>query len=517
MKKLVISLVLGLSFLVGGSAAMAQAPAAAPAVSAPAEAKPAEAAAPAPAAAVAAPAAAVAAPAPAADASAPVLVPNKGDTAWMMVSTLLVILMAIPGLALFYGGLVRSKNMLSVLMQVMVTFSLIVVLWFIYGYSLAFTEGGAFFGGFDRLFMRGIWDNAAGTFANAATFSKGVVIPEIVFAAFQATFAGITGALIVGAFAERMKFSAVLAFMVLWFTFSYAPIAHMVWFWAGPDAYLSKEVVDKVNSTAGYIWQMGALDFAGGTVVHINAAVAGLVGAFMLGKRIGYGKEAMAPHSLTMTMVGASLLWVGWFGFNAGSALEANGFAALAFINTFGATAAAVLAWCVGEALMRGKASMLGAASGAVAGLVAITPAAGNVGVGGALVIGVVAGFVCLWGVNGLKKMLGADDSLDVFGVHGVGGIVGALLTGVFNSPALGGPSFVGDWVTASMVAQADYSIAAQVWIQAKAVFITVVWSGVVSYVAYKLVDLTIGLRVSADEEREGLDIAYHGETAYHS
>jgi ammonium transporter, Amt family len=516
MKKILISLALGLSFLVGSTAAMAQTPAAAPAVSAPAEAKPAEAA-PAPVAAMAAPAAAAAAPAPAADASAPVLVPNKGDTAWMMVSTLLVILMTIPGLALFYGGLVRSKNMLSVLMQVMVTFSLIVVLWFIYGYSLAFTEGGAFFGGFDRLFMKGIWDNAAGTFANAATFSKGVVIPEIVFAAFQATFAGITGALIVGAFAERMKFSAVLAFMVLWFTFSYAPIAHMVWFWAGPDAYLSKEVVDKVNSTAGYIWQMGALDFAGGTVVHINAAVAGLVGAFMLGKRIGYGKEAMAPHSLTMTMVGAALLWVGWFGFNAGSALEANGFAALAFINTFGATAAAVLAWCLGEALMRGKASMLGAASGAVAGLVAITPAAGNVGIGGALIIGVIAGFACLWGVNGLKKMLGADDSLDVFGVHGVGGIVGALLTGVFNSPALGGPSFVGDWVTASMVAQADYSIAAQVWIQAKAVLITIVWSGVVSYVAYKLVDLTIGLRVSADEEREGLDIASHGETAYHS
>jgi len=515
MKKLLISLTLGLSLLVGGTAAMAQAPAAAPAVSAPAEAKAADAAPAAPAAVVAAPAAA--APAPAADASAPVLVPNKGDTAWMMVSTLLVILMTIPGLALFYGGLVRSKNMLSVLMQVMVTFSLIVVLWFIYGYSLAFTEGGAFFGGFDRLFMKGIWDNAAGTFANAATFSKGVVIPEIVFAAFQATFAGITCALIVGSFAERMKFSAVLAFMTLWFTFSYAPIAHMVWFWAGPDAYLSKEVVDKVNSTAGYIWQMGALDFAGGTVVHINAAVAGLMGAFMLGKRIGYGKESMAPHSLTMTMVGAALLWVGWFGFNAGSALEANGFAALAFINTFGATAAAVLAWCLGEALMRGKASMLGAASGAVAGLVAITPAAGNVGIGGALVIGVVAGFVCLWGVNGLKKMLGADDSLDVFGVHGVGGIVGALLTGVFNSPALGGPSFVGDWVTASMVTQADYSIAAQVWIQAKAVMITIVWSGVVSYVAYKLVDLTIGLRVSADEERQGLDISSHGETAYHS
>jgi len=506
MKKILLSLTLGLSLLCGGTV-MAQTPAPAPAAS---EAKAAEPAAPAASAAAAAPAAA-----PAAAASAPVLVPNKGDTAWMMVSTLLVILMTIPGLALFYGGLVRSKNMLSVLMQVMVTFSLIVVLWFLYGYSLAFTEGGKFFGGFDRLFMKGIWDNAAGTFANAATFSKGVVIPEIVFAAFQATFAGITGCLIVGAFAERMKFAAVLAFMVLWFTFSYAPIAHMVWFWMGPDAYTAKDVVDAMNAKAGYVWQMGALDFAGGTVVHINAAVAGLVGAFMVGKRIGYGKEAMAPHSLTLTMVGAALLWVGWFGFNAGSALEANGFAALAFINTFGATAAAVLAWCVGEALMRGKASMLGAASGAVAGLVAITPAAGNVGIGGALVIGVVASFACLWGVNALKKMLGADDSLDVFGVHGVGGIVGALLTGVFNSPALGGPGYVADWVTAGMVTAADYSIAAQVWIQLKAVLITIVWSGVVSFIAYKLVDLTIGLRVGEEDGREGLDISAHGETAY--
>jgi Amt family ammonium transporter len=479
-------------------------------VSASAEAKPAEASAPA-----AATAAVVAAAASAPAAAAPVLVPNKGDTAWMMISTVLVILMTIPGLALFYGGLVRSKNMLSVLMQVMVTFSMIVVLWFIYGYSLAFTEGNAFVGGFDRLFMKGIWDNAAGTFANAATFSKGVVIPEIVFAAFQATFAGITGALIVGAFAERMKFSAVLVFMALWFTFSYAPIAHMVWFWMGPDAYGAKDVVDAMNAKAGYIWQSGALDFAGGTVVHINAAVAGLVGAYMVGKRIGYGKEAMAPHSLTLTMVGASLLWVGWFGFNAGSALEANGFAALAFINTFGATSAAVLAWCLGEALMRGKASMLGAASGAVAGLVAITPAAGNVGIGGALVIGAVASFACLWGVNGLKKMLGADDSLDVFGVHGIGGIVGALLTGVFNSPALGGPGFVADWVTVTMVTAADYSIASQVWIQAKAVLTTVVWSGVVSFLAFKLVDLTIGLRVSEEDEREGLDITSHGETAY--
>ena len=510
MKKLLASLALGLSLLTG-AAAWAQAPAAAPAPAASEAAAPAVAAS----AAMPAPAAAVAAPAAAAAPAAPVAVPNKGDNAWMMVSTILVILMVIPGLALFYGGLVRSKNMLSVLMQVMVTFSMIVVLWFIYGYSLAFTEGNAFFGGFDRLFMKGIWDNAAGTFANAATFSKGVVIPEIIFAAFQATFAGITCALIVGAFAERMKFSAVLMFMVIWFTFSYAPIAHMVWFWMGPDAYTSKEVVDGMTAKAGYIWQSGALDFAGGTVVHINAAVAGLVGAYMLGKRIGYGKEAMAPHSLTLTMVGAALLWVGWFGFNAGSALEANGFAALAFINTMGATAAAVLAWCVGEALMRGKASMLGAASGAVAGLVAITPAAGNVGIGGGLVIGLVAGFACLWGVNGLKKLLGADDSLDVFGVHGIGGIVGALLTGVFNSPSLGGPGYVADWVTATMITAADYSIVGQVWIQLKAVLITIVWSGVVSFIAYKVVDLTIGLRVSEEDEREGLDITSHGETAY--
>jgi len=448
--------------------------------------------------------------------AAAVPVPNKGDTTWMMVSTLLVLMMAVPGLALFYGGLVRSKNMLSVLMQVMVTFSLILVLWFIYGYSLAFTEGNAYIGGFDRLFMKGIWDNVAGTFANAATFSKGVYIPEISFAAFQATFAGITCALIVGAFAERAKFSGVLLFMVLWFTFSYLPIAHMVWFWMGPDAYASKEVVDEMTSKAGLIWQWGALDFAGGTVVHINAAVAGLVGAFMIGKRVGYGRESMAPHSLTLTMVGAALLWVGWFGFNAGSALEANGFAALAFINTMVATAAAVIAWCMGEALMRGKASMLGAASGAVAGLVAVTPAAGNVGIGGALVIGFIGGFACLWGVNGLKKLLGADDSLDVFGVHGVGGIVGALLTGVFNSPSLGGPGFVADWVTATMVTSADFSIGAQVWVQAKAVLVTVVWSAVVSMLAYKIVDLTIGLRVSEEEEREGLDISSHGESAYH-
>jgi ammonium transporter, Amt family len=347
----------------------------------------------------------------------------------------------------------------------------------------------------------------------AGTFSKGVYIPELLFAAFQATFAGITCCLIVGAFAERAKFSAVLLFMALWFTFSYAPIAHMVWFWMGPDAYASKEVVDAMNAKAGLLWQWGALDFAGGTVVHINAAMAGIVGAFMIGKRVGYGKESFTPHSLTLTMVGAALLWVGWFGFNAGSALEAGNSAVLAFMNTFSATSAAVLAWCVGEALMKGKASMLGAASGAVAGLVAITPAAGNVGLMGALVVGAVAGFACLWGVNGLKKVLGADDSLDVFGVHGVGGIVGALLTGIFNNQALGGPGLVSDWVTATVSSNGIWE---QFLIQAKAVGVTVVWSGVVSFVAFKIVDMVIGLRVSEEDEREGLDIASHGETAYH-
>jgi len=470
-------------------AAEASAPAAAPAASAPAAAAPAE--------------AASAAPAP---------VANKGDISWMLVSTLLVIMMAIPGLALFYGGLVRSKNILSVLMQVFVVFAMIVVLWVVYGYSLAFTEGNAFIGGLDRLFLKGVFDPATGTFAMAATFSKGVVIPEIVFVVFQATFAAITCGLIVGAFAERAKFSGVLLFMVLWFTFSYTPIAHMVWYWMGPDAYASKEVADAMTAKAGLIWQWGALDFAGGTVVHINAAVAGLVGAYMMGKRVGYGKEAMAPHSLPLTMVGASLLWVGWFGFNAGSALEAGNSASLAFLNTLTATAMAVLAWCAGETLLKGKASMLGAASGAVAGLVAITPAAGNVGIVGGLVIGAVAGFACLWGVAGLKKMLGADDSLDVFGVHGVGGIVGALLTGVFNNQALGGPGLVTDWVTVTV---GSVDIFTQVWIQAKAVGLTIIWSGVVALVSFKIVDLTVGLRVPEDEEREGLDITSHGETAY--
>jgi Amt family ammonium transporter len=458
-------------------------------------------------AAAAAPAAPAAAEAAAPAEAAPAPVPNKGDTAWMMVATLLVIMMSIPGLALFYGGLVRSKNMLSVLMQVMMIFSLISVLWFIYGYSIAFTEGSSFFGSFDRLFMKGMTPDSPG-----ATFSKGVVIPEMIFACFQATFAAITCGLIVGAFAERIKFSAVLAFMVLWFTFSYLPVAHMVWFWMGPDAYTSAAVADEMTGKAGLIWQWGALDFAGGTVVHINAAVAGLVGAYVIGKRVGYGKESMAPHSLTLTMVGASLLWVGWFGFNAGSALEAGNSAALAFLNTLTATAAAVLAWCVGEALMKGKASMLGAASGAVAGLVAITPAAGNVGIIGGLVIGAVGGFAGLWGVNALKKMLGADDSLDVFGIHGVCGIVGALLTGVFNNQALGGPGLVTDWVTVSV---GSVGVMQQVITQAKGVLVTVVWSGVVAFIAFKIVDLTIGLRVPEDEEREGLDITAHGETAY--
>jgi len=442
--------------------------------------------------------------------------PNKGDVSWMIVATLLVIMMSIPGLALFYGGLVRSKNMLSVLMQVFVTFSLIVVLWVIYGYSLAFTEGNAIFGSLDRAFFKGIFDPVKGEFAMAATFSKGVVIPEILFAAFQATFAAITCCLIVGAFAERAKFAGVLVFMVLWFTFSYLPIAHMVWFWPGPDAYTAANLVDGLNAKAGLLWQWGALDFAGGTVVHINAGVAGLVGAYVIGKRVGYGKEAMSPHSLTMTMIGASLLWVGWFGFNAGSALEANNSAALAFMNTFLATAGAVLGWIALEWMIKGKPSMLGAASGAVAGLVAITPAAGNVGVMGALIIGLLAGAFCLWGVSGLKRLLGADDSLDVFGVHGIGGILGALLTGVFNSPALGGPGFVTDWV-ANPPATGFTSIAEQFIVQAKAVGVTVVWSAVVAYICYKIADMLVGLRVTEEEEREGLDINSHGETAYHS
>jgi Amt family ammonium transporter len=501
MRKLLASLAVGLGLLIGSAAAVAQAPApattAAPAAT---TAAPAEAA---PAAAAAAPAAAAATAAPAA---AP-LVPNKGDTAWMTIATVLVIMMTIPGLALFYGGLVRSKNMLSVLMQVFVVTAMIYVLWVIYGYSVAFTGGNAFFGSFGKLFLSGVTPESV-----AATFSKGVVIPELSFVAFQATFAAITCALIVGAFAERIKFSAVLLFCAIWFTFAYLPIAHMVWYWDGPDAITDAKSLETVTAAAGWLWAKGALDFAGGTVVHINAGVAGLVGAYVIGKRIGYGKESLTPHSLTLTMVGASLLWVGWFGFNAGSNLEANGLTALAFVNTLVATAAGVLSWIAGEALSKGKASMLGAASGAVAGLVAITPACGFVGPMGAVVIGLLSGLVCLWGVNGLKRLLGADDSLDVFGVHGVGGILGALLTGVFASPSLGGTG-VYDYVANKV--NPDYSIGGQVWIQFQGVITTVIWSAVVAFVAYKIVDLLVGLRVSEEEEREGLDISSHGETAY--
>jgi len=477
----------------------------------PAEDKPAaEAAAPTPAPA-AAPAQATAAPAAAAAAAAPAATPaptpNKGDTAWMLTATALVIMMTIPGLALFYGGMVRSKNMLSVLMQVFATFALLTVLWFIYGYSVAFTGGSPFFGGFDKLFLKGITDAST-----AATFSKGVVIPELAFVAFQCTFAAITPCLIVGAFAERIKFSAVLLFMVLWFTFSYLPLAHMVWYWDGPDAITSQETYDKVSAAAGFLWAKGALDFAGGTVVHINAGIAGLVGAYMLGKRVGFGKEAMTPHSLTLTMVGASLLWVGWYGFNVGSNLEASGTAALAFANTFVATAAATLSWMFFEWMFKGKPSMLGAASGAVAGLVAITPACGWVGPMGAIIIGLVAGVVCLWAVNGLKRMLGADDSLDVFGVHCVGGIVGALLTGVFVSKGLGGTG-IPDYIKNEFV---DVEIGTQMVSQLWAVGTAIVWSAVVAFIAFKIVDIVIGLRVPEEQEREGLDTTEHGEAAYH-
>jgi len=468
------------------------------AVTAPAAAVPAAAA---PAAAEAAPAAAAAAP----EAAAPVL--SKADNAWIMVCAALVILMSIPGLALFYGGLVRTKNMLSVLMQVFVTFSLISVLWVIYGYSAAFTEGNAFFGVLDKLFLKGVTPDSLG-----ATFSKGVAISELTFVIFQGAFAAITCGLIVGAFAERAKFAAVLVFMVIWFTLSYIPMAHMVWYWAGPDAYIDAAAADAAGKTAGFLFQKGALDFAGGTVVHINAAVAGLVGAYMVGKRTGLGNVSMAPHSLTFTMIGASLLWFGWFGFNAGSALEASGGSALAMVNTWVATACATLSWMFAEWILKGKPSMLGAASGAVAGLVAITPAAGFVGVMGAIIIGLLAGVVCLWGVNGLKRLLGADDSLDVFGVHGVGGILGAMLTGVFADPALGGTG-VYDYVANAVGA---YDMTAQVISQAWGVGTVIVWSGVVSLVAYKLVDIVIGLRVPEDEEREGLDLTSHGETAYH-
>jgi len=451
-----------------------------------------------------APAATEAAPAEA----APTPVPNKGDTAWMLIATVLVTLMVIPGLALFYGGLVRQKNMLSVLMQVFMIFSLMAVLWAIYGYSVAFTGGSPFFGGLGKAFLAGVTPESLG-----ATFSKGVYIPELVFVAFQLTFAAITPALIIGAFAERMKFSAILAFMVLWFTFAYLPLAHMVWYWDGPDAITDAASLETVVANAGWLWAKGALDFAGGTVVHINAGVAGLVGAIMVGKRIGYGKEAMTPHSLTLTMVGAALLWVGWFGFNAGSNLEANGYAALALVNTIIATGAATLSWTFSEWLLKSKPSMLGAVSGAVAGLVAITPACGFVGPMGAIVIGLLVSPICYFMVAKVKYLLGYDDALDVFGIHAIGGIFGALATGVFVNPALGGAGVV-DYVANGVAA---YDFGAQMTAQLYAVGTAILLSAVVSFIAFKIVDVLIGLRVSEESEREGLDTSQHGERAYHN
>jgi Amt family ammonium transporter len=435
-------------------------------------------------------------------------VPNKGDTAWMLVATILVTLMAIPGLGLFYGGLVRQKNMLSVLMQTFMIFSLMGVLWAIYGYSVAFTGGNPFFGGLAKAFLLGITPDSVG-----ATFSKGVVIPELVFVAFQLTFAAITPALIIGAFAERMKFSAIIAFMVLWFTFAYLPMAHMVWYWDGPDAITDAKSLETVMANAGWLWAKGAIDFAGGTVVHINAGVAGLVAALMVGKRIGYGKESMAPHSLTLTMAGAALLWVGWFGFNAGSNLEANGYAALALLNTMIAAGAATVSWAFAEWYIKGKPSMLGAASGAVAGLVAITPACGFVGPMGAIIIGLLVSPICYFMVAKAKYALGYDDALDVFGVHAVGGIFGALATGVFVNPALGGMG-VYDYVANKV---GEYNFAAQMTAQVYAVVTAVVVSATVSFIALKIIDVLIGLRVSEESEREGLDTTEHGERAYHA
>jgi len=423
-------------------------------------------------------------PALAQDAAAPVMGPvmDKGDVSWMMISSVLVLFMTLPGLALFYGGLVRSKNMLSILMQTTIIACLMMVVWVVYGYSATF--GGstsAIWGGTAKLFLAGVTADSM-----SATFSAGYVIPEYLFIVFQMTFAAITPALIIGAFAERVKFSAVLVFSVIWATFSYFPIAHMVW-----DAN-------------GYLFAKGAIDFAGGTVVHINAGIAALVGCIVIGKRVGYGRENMAPHSMVMTMIGASMLWVGWFGFNVGSNLEANGGATLAMINTFVATASATLVWSALEGVQRGKASMLGAASGMVAGLVAITPACGTVGPMGGIALGAIAAAVCYVFVTVVKNRLKYDDSLDVFGIHGVGGILGAVLTGVFSAGSFGG------------VKDEGYDMAAQLWIQIEGVAITVIWSAVVSFVAYKLVDMTIGLRVDNDTERQGLDLTSHGEQAYH-
>jgi Amt family ammonium transporter len=456
--------------------------------------------------------------------------PNKGDTAWMLSATGLVLMMSVPGLALFYGGLVRSKNMLSILAQVFMIVCLVAVLYLAFGYSLAFTNGGGlndFVGGFSKVFLKGVTPDST-----AATFSNGVVIPEYVYFAFQMTFACITPALIVGAFAERTKFSAVMVFVALWVTFIYFPIAHMVWYWAGPDAIgdaakalaaaaddaakaAAKAKLDEVKADAGLIFSWGALDFAGGTVVHINAGIAGLVGAILIGKRVGYPREAMMPHSLVMTMIGASLLWVGWFGFNAGSNLEANGTTALALVNTFVATAGAALAWLFVEWAAKGKPSLLGMVSGAVAGLVAVTPASGFAGPGGSLVLGLLAGAVCYFFVAVIKNKLGYDDSLDVFGIHCVGGILGAIATGILVNPALGGSGVLDYEGKPGSAIVAAYEFGPAVIAQIKAVLLTLVWSGIGSAIIFKIVDLTIGLRVATDQEREGLDLADHGERAY--
>ena len=457
--------------------------------------------------------------------------PNKGDTAFMFAATVLVLLMTIPGLALFYGGLVRTKNMLSLLMQVFAIVSMVCIVWVVYGYSLAFTSGGglnAFIGGFDKLFLRGVTAETT-----AATFSNGVVIPEYMYVAFQMTFACITPALIVGAFAERIRFPALMLFILLWVTFVYFPIAHMVWYWAGPDAIAeaAKKVVAAgsdaaakkaaetalaaVTADAGLAYRWGALDFAGGTVVHINAGVAGLVGALMVGRRVGFGRESMAPHSLTMTMIGASLLWVGWFGFNAGSNLEANGTAALAMLNTFVATAAAGLAWMLVEWGEKGKPSLLGLVTGAVAGLVAVTPASGFAGPMGSIVLGLVAGVGCYIACTTIKNAFGYDDSLDVFGVHCIGGIIGAIATGILVSPALGGTGLIDYAVKPGEAAPGAYNMIAQVITQLKAVCLALGWSAVGSLVLFWLVDMLVGLRPDEQREREGLDVTEHGERAY--
>jgi Amt family ammonium transporter len=460
----------------------------------------------------------------------PAPVPNKGDTAWMLVATCLVLMMSIPGLALFYGGLVRTKNMLSLLTQVFAIVCLVCLLWVFYGYSLAFTNGGGlndFVGGFSKAFLRGVTPEST-----AATFSNGVVIPELVYMCFQMTFAMITPALIVGAFAERMKFSALVLFMALWVTFVYFPIAHMVWYWAGPDAIgdaakalaaatddaakaAAQAKLDEIKADAGLVYKWGALDFAGGTVVHINAGIAGLVGCLLMGKRVGYGRDLLAPHSLTMTMIGASLLWVGWFGFNAGSNLEANGTTALAMVNTFVATAAAALSWLFVEWGAKGKPSLLGMVSGAVAGLVAVTPASGFAGPMGSIVLGLAAGAVCFLFCSSVKNALGYDDSLDVFGIHCVGGILGALATGILVNPSLGGTGAADYESKPGELAVAAYEFGPAVIAQVKAVLLTLIWSGVGSAILYKIVDVVVGLRVTQEEEREGLDLADHGERAY--